>query len=124
MVDDLAPESQSHCLDIAHVVGYRRVRGRDADEPLRSVPSRYSYEMKLGRLTIRLRPIEFRILRFLAARPYRACTRQRIAKAVSTRQHPVAPEALDRHIARLRQSLGFFHDYIQKVPYIGYRFRA
>ena len=80
--------------------------------------------MKLGRLTIRLRPIEYRILRFLAARPYRAYTRRRIARAVSTRQHPVPPEALDRHVARLRHALGFFHDYIQTVPYIGYRFRA
>ena len=80
--------------------------------------------MKLGRLTIRVRPIEYRILRFLAARPYRAYTRRRIARAVSTRQHPVPPEALDRHVARLRHALGFFHDYIQTVPYIGYRFRA
>ena len=49
-------------------------------------------------------PIEFRILRFLAARPYRAYTRRRIAKAVSTRRHPVPPEALDSHVARLRHA--------------------
>ncbi len=48
----------------------------------------------------------------------------RVAAAVSTQRHPVAPEALDGHIARLRDALGFFRDYIQSVPYIGYRFRA
>ena len=84
----------------------------------------YSYEMKLGRETIHLDAIEFRILRFLASQPYRAFTRRRIAEAVSTDRHPVAPEALDRHIGLLRNALGFFRDYIQTVPDIGYRFRA
>jgi DNA-binding response OmpR family regulator len=83
-----------------------------------------SYRMRMGRETIRLDTIEFRILRFLAANPYRAYSRRCIADAVSTTRHPVAEETLDRHISSLRQQLGFFRDYIQSVPYIGYRFKA
>ena len=87
-------------------------------------PSPYSYEMKLGRMTISLSPIEFRILSFLAASPYRAFTRRRIAEAVSREGQPVPENAVTRHIASLRGKLGFFSDYIQSVPYIGYRFKA
>jgi len=122
MDDDRGLENQY--VDVAPVLGYRWTPDHAGDDHDCPVSSRYSYAMKLGRLTIRVRPIEYRILRFLAARPYRAYTRRRIARAVSTRQHPVPPEALDRHVARLRHALGFFHDYIQTVPYIGYRFRA
>ena len=80
--------------------------------------------MKLGRETVHLDIIAFRILRFLSARPYRAYTRRRIAEAISTQRYPVAEETLDQHIMSLREQLGFFRDYIQAVPYIGYRFKA
>jgi len=83
-----------------------------------------SYRARMGRDTIRLDPVAFRILTFLAAAPYRAFTRRRIAEAVSSRRHPVAEESLDGHIRLLRQQLGFFRDYVQTVPYIGYRFKA
>jgi DNA-binding response OmpR family regulator len=99
--------------------------GRYADEEDQAEGDpRFSYRMKLGRQTIRLEPVEFRILQFLAARPYQAFSRQRIAEAVSTPRQPVAADVLDQHISRLRHALGFFHDYIQSVPAIGYRFRA
>ena len=83
-----------------------------------------SYRTKLGRETIHLDTIAFRILTFLAATPYRAFTRRRIAEAVSSRRYPVAEETLDQHIRLLREQLGFFRDYVQTVPYIGYRFKA
>lgn len=86
--------------------------------------AQFSYRMKLGRETIRLDPVEYRILRFLAARPYHAYTRRRIADAATTDQHPVMEDAVDHHIARLRDQLGFFWNYIQTVPHIGYRFKA
>ena len=112
------------------LIGYElRQRVREIEESQHDASSSgpaagYSYEMKLGRETIHLEAIEFRILRFLASQPYRAFTRRRIAEAVSTPRDPVAPESLDSHIALLRDALGFFRDYIQTVPYIGYRFRA
>ena len=109
---------------IAELVVYERSRRRPAAQPV-DAPRRcgYSYDMKLGRETVHLGPIEYRILRFLASRPYRACSRDRIADAVSTPQHRVAPGALEGHVARLRNALGFFRDYVQTVPYVGYRFR-
>jgi DNA-binding response OmpR family regulator len=74
--------------------------------------------------TVKLDYIEFRILQFLAATPYRAFSRRTIAAAVSTTRLPVREDSLDQHIARLRERLGFFHNYIQTVPHIGYRFKA
>ena len=87
-------------------------------------PSGLAYRLKLGRETIRLSPIEYRVLYFLAANPYHAYTRRLIVNAVTTERLPVTEQTLDRHIASLRGKLGFFGNYIQTVPYIGYRFKA
>ena len=84
----------------------------------------WSYLAKLGLGTIRLNPVEFRILQFLAAKPYHAYTRRRIAEAVSTDSQPVTQDMIGRYIRSLRDQLGFYSDYIQRVPYIGYRFKA
>ena len=84
----------------------------------------WSYLAKLGLGTIRLNPVEFRILQFLAARPYHAFSRRRIAQAASTADQPVTEENLGQYIRSLRDQLGFYSDYIQRVPYIGYRFKA
>jgi DNA-binding response OmpR family regulator len=80
--------------------------------------------MKLGREIIRLDSIEYGVLTFLAAHPYRAYSRRQIARVVSTERNPVTEESLDRHVASLRGKLGFFRDYIQTVPHLGYRFKA
>jgi DNA-binding response OmpR family regulator len=66
--------------------------------------------------------VEYRILQFLAARPNQAITDRRIAEAVSTPRHKVTIDSLRRYIHSLRGQLGFYSDYIQAVPYIGYRF--
>jgi DNA-binding response OmpR family regulator len=63
-------------------------------------------------------------LLFLASKPYHAFTRRNIADAVSTDQNPVVEDSVDQHIASLLDQLGAFHDYVQSVPYIGYRFKA
>jgi len=83
-----------------------------------------SYRLALGRETIQLGLVEFRILLFLASKPYHAFTRRSIAGAVSSEDHPVLEETVDRHVASLLDQLGAFHDYVQAVPYIGYRFKA
>lgn len=87
-----------------------------------SVVGPWSYAAKRGRGTIRLTLVEYRILRFLSARPNEACTRRRIAEAVSTAKYFVSEENLGQHIHSLRGQLGFYSDYIQAVPFIGYRF--
>lgn len=83
-----------------------------------------AFRVKMGREPIWLRTIEYRILTFLSARPYRAFSRRRIARAVSTARHPLDEEAVDHYVACLRDQLGFFRNYVQTVPYVGYRFKA
>ena len=83
-----------------------------------------SYRLALGQETIQLGIVEFRILLFLASRPYHAFTRRAIADAVSSERYPVAGDSVDQHVGSLLAQLGAFHDYVQSVPYIGYRFKA
>jgi DNA-binding response OmpR family regulator len=85
--------------------------------------SPWSYSVKRGKKPISLTGIEWRILKLLASRPYHAFTPRHIADAVTTDSHPVTEESLRSHILSLREKLGFFADYVQTVPYIGYRFR-
>jgi DNA-binding response OmpR family regulator len=83
-----------------------------------------SYRLALGHETIHLGIVEFRILLFLASRPYHAFTRRCIADAVSSDGNPIQEDTVDEHVASLLKELGVFHDYVQSVPYIGYRFKA
>ena len=86
--------------------------------------TRTSYRFALGQEMIELGTVEFRILLFLASRPYHAFTRRSIAVAVTSGENPVAEDTVDQHVASLLDQLGVFHDYVQSVPYIGYRFNA
>jgi DNA-binding response OmpR family regulator len=83
-----------------------------------------SYRLALGQEAIQLGIVEFRILLFLANRPYHAFTPRSIAEAVNSERNPVAEDTVDQHVASLLDQLGVFHDYVQAVPYIGYRFKA
>ena len=83
-----------------------------------------SFRLSAGQEPIQLGNVEFRILLFLAGRPYHAFTRRAIADAVSTLQLPVDADDVDEFVSLLRDQLGVFHDYVQKVPYVGYRFKA
>lgn len=122
MFDQRAPDSFQ--ANVADVVICREQWQRPAETLHQPTLARSSaYRFKMGRQPIWLRTIEYRILAFLSAHPYRAYTRRRIAKEVSTDRHPVHEETVDQHIASLRDQLGFFRSYIQSVPYIGYRFK-
>ena len=81
------------------------------------------YLFRLGRKPIHLSIVEFKIVQFLSDRPYHAFRRREIVAAVTSDSHPVTEETLDEHIRTLRDKLGLFSDYIQTVPYIGYRFK-
>ena len=102
----------------------RRIRPRRRFQSRDEVVDPWSYLAKRGLGILQLSAVEYRILRFLAASPNRAFTPRRIADAVSTKGHCVTAESLSRYIHSLRGQLGFFSDYIQSVPYIGYRFKA
>ncbi len=122
MFDEKTPETfQATVVDVGR-------SGEQFERPAESVqqvsaPNSRAYRIKMGRTPIWLRTVEYRILAFLAATPYRAYTRKRIAREVSTERHPLTEETVDQHIASLRDQLGFFGNYIQSVPYIGYRFK-
>jgi DNA-binding response OmpR family regulator len=92
--------------------------------PIDEDQSEKSYRLALGREIIQLGIVEFRILLFIASKPYHAFTRRSIAEAVSSEEHPVVEDAVDGYVACLLDQLGEFHDYVQSVPYIGYRFKA
>jgi DNA-binding response OmpR family regulator len=81
------------------------------------------YRVALGQVPLQLGDLEFRLLMLLASKPYRPFSRHFIAAAVTTRRRPVAEDEVDQHIATLREQLGFFRDYVQTVPYLGYRFK-
>jgi DNA-binding response OmpR family regulator len=83
-----------------------------------------SYRQAYGDEPIRIGIVEFRIMHLLASRPYYAFTRHQISSAVHTESHPLAEESVDAYIASLRNQLGVFHDFVQSVPYVGYRYKA
>lgn len=98
----------------------RRRRQQMVDEV---TVKRGEYLFRLGRQPIRLSQIEFRIIQFLSQKPYRAFPRAEIVAEVTSEALPVTDATLDEHIRTLRDKLGLFSDYIQTVPYIGYRFK-
>jgi DNA-binding response OmpR family regulator len=107
-------------VDVAEFVRKaKRQQGRvEAPEP----PPPF-YRVALGLEPLQLGDVEFRILVFLASKPYLPFSQQRIAEAVTTERFPVSADTVDQHIALLRDQLGFFRDYVQTVPYMGYRFK-
>ena len=108
--------------DLATLVQEASRQSWPVQEDLSERPA--SYRLALGREPIHLGIVEFRILLFLASKPYHAFTRRSIADAVSSEQNPVIEGSVDQHIASLVDQLGVFHDYVQAVPHIGYRFKA
>ena len=100
--------------------------GRSQSEQSESVfvrpPS--SYRNAYGDKPIRLGIVEFRILLFLASRPYHAFTPRQIADAATTETVAITKDAVDGHIAALRDQLGVLHDVVQIVPHVGYRYKA
>src|SRR5215471_542064 len=105
--DDRSNETCYVVIDEADHLKRRLARRRFALDELEVVDP-WSYHAKVGRGTIRLSLVEYRILKFLAARPNQALTRIRIAEAVSTASHCVTVESLGRYIHSLRGQLGFF----------------
>ena len=97
---------------------------RAAAQKDEQVVPRPGYLVELCGEPIPLDLIEYRILIFLARKPYKAYTKKQIVDAVNTAERPVTEQTLDQHVQTLRQKLGLFSDYVQSVPYVGYRFKA
>jgi DNA-binding response OmpR family regulator len=120
--DQLRGSDDATVIDLATLqhLAVRQIWPTDDDQTERPT----SYRLALRQETVQLGIVEFRILLYLAGRPYHAFTRRSIADAVSSKRDPVGENMVDQHIASLLNQLGVFHDYVQSVPYIGYRFKA
>ena len=81
------------------------------------------YEVRQGNDTIRLTPTEFRILYFLAQRPGWVYTRYQIVDEVRGEEAGVTERSVDVHVASVRRKLGIYHECIETVRGVGYRFR-
>jgi DNA-binding response OmpR family regulator len=95
-------------------------RRRRKDE--RAAP-RAGYLVELSGEPISLDLVEYRLLNFLSSQPYKAFTRRQIAEAISAEDAQVSEDMIDSYVMTLRDKLGLFSDYVQSVPYIGYRFK-
>ena len=82
-----------------------------------------SYWQALGDEPIRVGLVEYHIMVFLASRPYHAFTRREIAQAASSAGRSVAENDVDEFVGSLREQLGVLSDFVQTVPYVGYRFK-
>ncbi|RIK75904.1 MAG: hypothetical protein DCC67_14660 [Planctomycetota bacterium] len=82
-----------------------------------------SYRAALSGEPIRVGAVEFQIMLLLASRPYHAFTRREIGHAVGAEDDPLSEAAVDDYVGSLRDQLGVFHDYVQTVHGVGYRFK-
>lgn len=104
----------------------RRERRRGTRERIRieSEPSYPTYEVVITGQAISLAFAEFQVMKVLAQRPYHAFGTQEIVDSLLRAGiADMDGGQLREVIISLRQKLGFFRDYVQTVPYIGYRFR-
>lgn len=108
-------EEESYRAGREHVQRRRRKDER--------ITPRAGYLVELAGEAIALEPVEYRLLTFLAAHPYKPFTRRQIAEAISAADVPVSEEKIDGYVTSLREKLGLFSDYVQSVPYVGYRFK-
>ncbi len=105
-------------------IAFVRERKRDRESYVEEVPwARKTYLFRLGCEPIKLTFIEFCIIDFLAQKPYKAYTRKQIVESIRSSRCVVTEKTLDDCIRSLRDKLGIFSDFIQSVPYIGYRFK-
>ena len=116
---------QNHCFGIIEQ-SYFYEKADELNEYAEddSPDSPWSYGVRMGRVPISLSNVEYRILKFLSAKPYHPFTPRRIADAATSKNFPITEETLRQHILSLREKLGIFSDYIQTVPDVGYRFKA
>ena len=93
-------------------------------EKTRKIEPGWSYEVKIGKQAIELEFLEFQVFRLLASRPYQPFSATRIIRSLSSESPSLTERQLKTIIVSLRRKLGFFADYIQRVPHMGYRFKA
>lgn len=81
------------------------------------------FEVKVGKPSVRLTAIEFKLLQHLISNKGRVATRDRLLDQVWGYDAALTTRTVDTHIKRLREKLGKAGDYIETIRGIGYRFR-
>jgi DNA-binding response OmpR family regulator len=110
-------------LQFADVAQFVREAKRRRGQIEEQQPPPSLYRIAFGLDPVVLGNLEFRILMLLASKPYWPFSPHSIVAAITTEREPVLEETIDQHIASLREQMGFFRDYVQTVPYLGYRFK-
>jgi two-component system phosphate regulon response regulator PhoB len=96
----------------------------DRNREIVSVRPPTSYRQAFGDKPIQLGMVEFRILTFLAGRPYYAYSRRQIVDALAANALQVDEADIDKHVGQLRDQLGVLGDFVQTVPHVGFRYKA
>lgn len=81
------------------------------------------HEVSVAGEPVDLTSTEFRVLKFLAAKPGWVFTRQQILDGVHGNNYAITDRAVDVQIVGLRKKLGRAGRYIETVRGVGYRFR-
>lgn len=84
-------------------------------------PSRF--EVSLDGRPVELTATEFRLLHFMALRPGRVYTRERLVKEARGEDVVILDRNIDVHVRSIRKKLGEEHEFIRTVRGVGYRFR-
>lgn len=102
----------------------RERRQRKQSQHLKHEIPTSDYEVVVSGTPFPLELPEFHLIRILASRPYHAfASRDLIAGLAQVGVAIEGESALRDIVVSLRGKLGFFRDFVQTVPYIGYRFR-
>lgn len=81
------------------------------------------HQVLLDQKQVQLTSTEFRILKFLAARPGWVFTRNQIVQAIHDADFAVTPRAVDVQVVGLRKKLGKNEAFIETVRGVGYKFK-
>ncbi len=113
--EDFAPEA------IAEQLRREQRTKRKSQRQIKTLP----FQIVLGGKPIQLEPSEYRLVLFLAGRPYHAFSRREIFVGIKDffDVELAAEDDVSGLIRSLRAKLGFFRDFVQTVPHIGYRFK-
>ena len=82
------------------------------------------HEVTLSGEEIRLTPIEFKVLHFLASSPGRVFTRKRIIDEAQGEDVFITERTVDVHVVALRRKLGDHAHLIETVRGVGYKFKG
>jgi len=81
------------------------------------------HEVRVFGKEVSLTPTEFRLLEFMAQRPGRVLSRDKILDAVFEYDSDIYDRTIDTHMKSLRKKLGKARNYIETIRGIGYRFK-